>query len=325
MRIAYFGLPLAALLLLEDGHELTSVVLSPVDAPGRRRLGRRLAPSVPWLDARAHTPEQIEALIDATLRDTAPELLVSWFWTRQLQARWLAVPPLGAIGVHPSLLPRHRGPDPYYAAIDAGDQETGVTVHVLEPTYDTGAILAQRRLAVGERNAWQLARALDRPSLGALRELLSSWAHGRAPAPRPQEESLATWAPAPNGAQLQLDWSWDTARMLRRIRALTPLPGVSLEIDSVVFSVTRASACPLTPELAAIEPGEAWVGEEVILRTVDGGLRVESAELPPPDPITEDEEGGEEDGAVLVSGRELARLIGGGRAVVDSVSREEIG
>ena len=67
----------------------------------------------------------------------------------------LEVAPLGAIGVHPSLLPRHRGPDPYFWAIESGDLETGVTAHRLEEEYDTGAILAQRRLAIDASwNSW---------------------------------------------------------------------------------------------------------------------------------------------------------------------------
>ena len=100
----------------------------------------------------------------ARVRAAAPDLLVSWFWTKRIPARLLSVAP--AVGVHPSLLPRHRGPDPYFWAIDAGDETTGVTAHRLDATYDTGPILAQRTLEIRPSwDAWRLARALDRPSL----------------------------------------------------------------------------------------------------------------------------------------------------------------
>ena len=72
-----------------------------------------------------------DALVSA-VRAAEPDLLVSWFWTKKLPASVLAIPRLGTLGVHPSLLPRHRGPDPTYWAIRSGDAITGVTAHRLE-------------------------------------------------------------------------------------------------------------------------------------------------------------------------------------------------
>ena len=240
MKIAYFGLPLGALLLGQDGHELETIVLSPVDAPGRRRLEQR-APHL--VDARSGpegTSAELEARIDATLRAEPVDLLVSWFWTRKLPARWLSRAKLGGVGVHPSLLPRHRGPNPYFWAIDQGDQRTGVTLHRLTEEYDDGKLLASRELLVGERDAWQLARALDRPSLALLREAVTRLTRGDRLAEADQDETLATWAPEPSGAELRVDFGWTTERALRRIRALSPTPGVALEVAGVPLFVTRA-------------------------------------------------------------------------------------
>ncbi|HYQ18592.1 MAG TPA: hypothetical protein VEQ58_22605, partial [Polyangiaceae bacterium] len=85
MKIAYFGLPLGALLLLQDGHDLGPIVLSPVDAPGRRRLSR-LAPRL--LD----TATSDDAAVDDAMSAEQPDLLISWFWTRKLPPRWLEQP-----------------------------------------------------------------------------------------------------------------------------------------------------------------------------------------------------------------------------------------
>ena len=161
MKIAYFGLPLGALLLAADGISLGPIVLSPVEAPGRRRLSS-LFPEL--LDASAESP-RLEEEVEAALARERPQLLVSWFWTRKLPGKWLRAPALGAIGVHPSLLPRHRGPNPYFWSIERGNELTGVTVHRLSEEYDVGPMLGSLALPVGERDAWQLARALDRPSL----------------------------------------------------------------------------------------------------------------------------------------------------------------
>lgn len=283
MKIAYFGLPLGALLLARDGHRLGPVVLAPVEAPGRRRL-RRLAPNAldalessdpPALDERAAA---FEERVSEALAGERPDLLMSWFWTRKLPGEWLELPPLGAIGVHPSLLPRHRGPNPYFWAIDAGDLLTGVTVHRLGTDYDTGNVIASRPLAVGARDAWQLARALDRPSLALLRETASRFARGEVPGEAPQDHRRATWAPEPSGEELRVDFGWTTERVLRRIRALAPTPGLALEVEGVPLFVTRAE--PAAEYVEALLPGEAQLQGSLLLRTGDGAIRVSGAYFP---------------------------------------------
>lgn len=276
-KIGFFGLPLAALLLLEDGHEIRWAVLSPIEAGGRRRLRRALPPGclVDLNDDDLGFERHVDKLFD----ESPVDLVVSWFFTRRIPERWLCRPPLGAIGVHPSLLPRHRGPNPFYWAIDAGDTETGVTVHRLEAEYDTGAILAQRRILVGERNAWQLARALDRPSLGALREVVGDFAAGCPSAGKTQNAEMFTWAPEPTGDQLRVDWNWPTERVLRRIRALSPVPGLALELNGRRFFVTEA--CPASGFPSALLPGEAMLGPRLLLRTGDGAVVVERAQMAP--------------------------------------------
>lgn len=288
IRIAYFGLPLGACLLQHDGHELGLLVLPPVDAPGRRRLARR-SPSTRILSAAPGLGTEgdhdgFSARVESALGELGPALIVSWFWTRRLPARWLALARYGGIGAHPSLLPRHRGPNPYYAAIDAGDQETGVTVHTLTPEYDEGDVLATRAILVGERDSWQLARALDRPSLALLRETVAAYARGEPPVPRAQSREGVTWAPEPEDDALRVVWSWPTERVLRRIRALAPVPGLGLEVEGLELFVTRAVNAERFP--SALEPGEAAVYGEpprLVLRTGDGAIEVLRAVVPAED------------------------------------------
>jgi methionyl-tRNA formyltransferase len=272
MRIGYFGLPLGALLLLEDGHDVRWAVLSPVPAPGARRLGRRVGRDRLALAGESSTSE-LERWVDERFTMGAVDILVSWYWTRLLPERWLGRARHGGIGVHPSLLPRHRGPDPFFGAIDSGDAETGVTVHALAAEYDTGAILAQRRVPVGTRNGWQLARLLDRPGLSLLREVVRKFSVGAAPAPVTQDEALATWAPEPTGDALRVAWSWPTERVLRRVRALSPVPGLALELGSAPLFVTRAESATVYPEV--LLPGEAAIAgtpPRVVVRTGDGAI-----------------------------------------------------
>lgn len=296
MRIAYFGLPLGALLLLHDGTEVDLCVLSPVEAPGRRRIKRLLGDRV--IDARHLPAGVLENAVDLVFAKARPDLLVSWYFTRKLPPRWLAAP-LGAIGVHPSLLPRHRGPDPFFWAIDCGDEKTGVTVHRLVEAYDEGDILLQERMPVGDRNAWQLARALDRPSLSLLRRAVKLFIAGAAPRGVAQDETAATFAPAPTGDLLRVDFRWSTERVLRRVRALAPVPGVPLEVRGVRVVVTEAAPAEDFPK--ALVPGEAaTMMDGIVIRTGDGAVRLSSG-------VVEDEGTGD---VVQVGSKEMLALVG---------------
>jgi methionyl-tRNA formyltransferase len=292
IHIAYFGLPLGALLLSHDGLTPDFCVLSPVAAPGARRLRQRCARV---LDA-AQLGSRLAGAVEAELARQPPDLIVSWFWTRRLPLEWLERARIDAIGVHPSLLPRHRGRNPYYWAIDSGDVETGVSVHRLEAEYDVGAVLERESLVIGERNAWQLARALDRPSLGALRRVVAAYARGDPPRAELQDAALATPAPEPSGEFLRVDFHWPTARVLQRVRALAPVPGVPLNLANRDFFVIAATAT--TAYTPALLPGEAQVAaSRLILRTGDGAIAVDRAALPASD---DDEE------PTVLTGEELA-------------------
>ena len=273
MRVAFVGLPLAALLLLADGHTIVWAGICRRGAIGTRRLkrllGERSVVVLPDLSRHA----------DA-LRSLRPDLLVSWFWTKKIPRAFRQVPPLGAFGVHPSLLPRHRGPDPTFWAIDSGDAETGVTAHVIEDEYDTGAILGQRRLAIDPAwNAWTLAKKLDRPSLALLRATVMAFARGAPPAPVPQDEAGATEASQPDDALLEIRWQDEAAAIVRRVRAASPWPGAFTAIGDDLLTITRARATDDVPR--ALVPGEACVRADgvAVVRARDRGVELLAARI----------------------------------------------
>jgi methionyl-tRNA formyltransferase len=274
MRIAFFGLPLAAVLLVGDGHEIPLAVLSRSDAPGARRLARLIGRT------RVHAKGDLaEPVLLSVLAEIRADLLVSWFWTSKLPVAAVLTARLGGIGVHPSLLPRHRGPDPYYAAIDQGDSETGVSVHRIAGEYDTGAVLAQAVLAIDpEWNAWQLARRLDRPSLRLLRDTVSRLSRGETIEEHVQDESRATWAGTPSLSDCALRWIWPTEKILGRVRALSPAPGAFTELSGRVLTVHRARRAETYPR--ALAPGEAAILDDVaVVRTGDGAVVLLSGEI----------------------------------------------
>ncbi len=270
MRVVFLGLPLAALLLDSDGIDVALAVLARPRSTGARRLSRRLGA------ARVVARPNVDSdAFFAEVRRAAPDLLVSWFFPKRIPARILDVAPLGAVGVHPSLLPRHRGPDPYFWTIESGDTQTGVTAHRLDERYDTGPILAQRLVDVDPSwNAWTLARRLDRPSLALLREIVGAFAEGRPPRETPQLEEDATLAPEPDDELLALSWQDDASRVVRRVRAASPWPGAFTHIGDRCVTLTEARRTTDFPR--ALISGEGAVRRDgvAVVRARDVGVEL---------------------------------------------------
>lgn len=255
MRILYLGLPLGALCLLRAGYELTAACISRPDAPGMRRLRRALG-DTPALER----PDLGDAKVRAALAATRPDLIVSWFWTKRVPRALLAIAPRGGVNVHPSLLPRHRGADPYFWTLRRRDAQTGVTVHRLAEQYDTGPIMLQRSIPVpAGADAWRLAKSLDLPTLTALQEVLERMRGGEDVPARPQDESLATHAPAVTDDDCELRWGEAAEDALALVRAASPEPGAfTASGDATVVildaEVTDAPARTLRPGEAVLTP-----------------------------------------------------------------------
>lgn len=273
LRIVFFGLPLAALLLARDGHDVALAALSRTDSVGLRRAKRVFG------DRLLIKPSVRDPALLERVRALQPDLLVSWFWTTRLPMSLVRAARHGGIGAHPSLLPRHRGPDPTYWAITSGDEETGVTVHRIEADYDTGETLAQERLRIDPAwNAWLLARALDRPSLRLLRATVARFARGEDVRGSAQDPALATQAPAPDDEACAIRWDRPSAAILRQIRALAPAPGAWTEVEGALVTVIRATLAARYPQ--ALAPGEGTVDEgRVLVRTGDGAIELIQAEI----------------------------------------------
>ena len=155
-----------------------------------------------------------------SLRAYAPDIVVMASFDQILTAQTLAVPTGGWLNVHPSLLPRHRGPEPIYWTIVNGDHEAGITVHQTVPRIDAGAIMAQRRIEVyDEDTAGTLTKRLVAQGLGALDETLARLGDGPAD---PVEPRLEQGSYEPPVRQTELDWDQPFERIERLVRAGDP-------------------------------------------------------------------------------------------------------
>ena len=213
-------------------HELIAVVTQPDRPAGRnRRLKeapvKRLAAAagIPIMQPRRlREPEAIAALagLDA-------DLYVVVAFGQILPQAVLDLPKLGTLNVHASLLPRWRGAAPIQAAIRAGDQESGVTIMLLDAGLDTGPILSCRSVALAPDETGQSLHDRLAP-LGAdlLSETIARYLAGDI-RPQVQDDALATYAPQLSKGDGAIDWTRPAAEIERLARAFRPWPGAFTE------------------------------------------------------------------------------------------------
>lgn len=247
--------------LIKDASiELAGVVTQP-DRPQGRGQRRQPSPvrctienpSIPqWAPDRVNDPDTQEIL-----RQAAPDVIVVMAYGQFLGDALLALPPLGCINVHLSLLPRNRGAAPIQWAIANGDKETGVTIMKMVRRMDAGDILDQEPIAIKpDDTAASLGTRLSEAAPPRLLHVLSQLAKGTATA-RPQNENQVTFAPLLKKRDGVVDWNLPAAIIEHRLRAFTPWPGCTTWYDGCQLHIHRATVEPApaaTPE-QPIQPG----------------------------------------------------------------------
>jgi methionyl-tRNA formyltransferase len=232
MRIVFFGTPEFAVpslrALLRERGQVVGVVTQP-DRPHGRSRSALVAPPVKAAassDIPVLQPERpLGDVFLAGLRHLAPDLGVVVAYGHILRPEVLAVPRLGMINVHASLLPRWRGAAPIQHAILAGDTETGVSIMQMDRGLDSGPVLHRIATPIGvEENAGGLSARLAELGAAALGDALALLGSGLA-RPEPQDATGVTFAPKIDRDSARLDWRRDAAALARQVRAFDPAPG----------------------------------------------------------------------------------------------------
>lgn len=241
LRVLFFGttgpLSLASLDAIRADHQIVGVVCARPAAPSgvharivraARAMTRRAPHRVAALAARCGaTLWQIGARRELppaeTLCARQPDVVCVAGFPWKVPTPVLAHTPLGGVNLHTSLLPRHRGPLTLFWVYHANDREAGVTVHRMTDDYDAGDILRQHAFPL-ERGypveALNRRHALVGPPIFC--DVLQALADGTARA-RPQDETLATYAPMVRPGQRMVDFaSWDAERVWHFLAGLFP-------------------------------------------------------------------------------------------------------
>jgi methionyl-tRNA formyltransferase len=247
VRLVYYGTPAIAVppleRLLADGRAPLLVVTRPDRPRGR---GQRSAASpvraaaesrgIPVVTpVRAGAPEELERL-----RALEPDLILLVAYGQILSPALLEIPRIGALNVHFSILPRHRGASPVQAAILAGDAETGVTTMWMTEGLDEGPVYLSEATPIGsQENAGDLAGRLALMGAGALARTLDRIEQGEI-VKTPQDEAGATYAPKIIAAMSLLSVEENAAAFARRVRALEPEPGAYLDLGRERLQILAA-------------------------------------------------------------------------------------
>jgi methionyl-tRNA formyltransferase len=240
----HFGIESLRRLRDHPDIELVGVVTAPP-----RPAGRRQRPTPTDIESVARelevepilTPERLrseEAIASVLALRPGVAVLVDY---GQLVPPGLLGLPHGALNLHPSLLPRHRGASPIPTAILAGDTETGVTLMRMDAGLDTGPIVAQRRVALtGAETGPALETALEPLAAELLADSLGPWLRGELEA-RPQPEDGATVTRVLEREDGRLDPTRPALELERQVRAYQPWPGSFVDTDFGRLAVWRAS------------------------------------------------------------------------------------
>ena len=279
--------------LMEPGYSVVGVYTRPDEAAGR---GRRTAPTPVKEYA---TEREIAVFQPASLRNDraqqqletlAPDLIVVAAYGLFLPPRTLELPPLGCLNVHPSLLPRHRGPSPVASAILSGDTVTGVTVMQIDSGMDTGPVIAARETAIGaEETATDLTDRLFNLGADLLVDVLPRWARGEIHA-EPQDDSRATVTRRLSREDGEIDWTLEATQLARQVRAYQPWPASFTRWNGKMLKVIEASPTQEGPARPP-PPGTVLSLPEgrIAVVTGSGVLEVKRLQLEGKRPVTASE------------------------------------
>src|SRR6266481_1893913 len=216
MRIIYFS---------NQPPEVVNAVIERLEALGQQVLllvttpGPRARPSTEYQSTVANARRDLDILVTSHMRRLAgmlrslePDLIFTTGFSWKLPPELLALPRLGCVNTHPSLLPRYRGPNPLFWQFMNGETQGGLTMHRMDVDFDTGPILVQRAIEIAPDddidNFFPKLLAIGQPLIP---EMLQAVAAGVSGTPQPSEG--ASYAPLCTDVERWLDWTRAAAQL----------------------------------------------------------------------------------------------------------------
>lgn len=283
MKILFAGTPEFAVPSLEalcdSPHEVIALLSKPDRPRGRSRKlvwpeTKKVATErgVPVFQPQdLKTPE-----FEETLKALSPDLIAVVAYGKMLPAAVLDAPPFGCVNVHASLLPSYRGAAPINWAIAKGEKKTGVTTMQIDEKMDSGDILAQREVLIGdEETAEELSKRLSLEGAHLLLETIDRIAKNEI-SPVKQDPAAATYAPLLSRKDGRVDWNRGADEIKNLVRAMIPWPCAYTTLGGKNLKILRALSGP-----GQGKPGEivSLGGESLDVATGNGILQIFSLQI----------------------------------------------
>lgn len=271
MKVVFMGSPDFAVpslqALVDSRHQVAAVVTQPDRPRGR---GKKLIPTpvkqlADRLGLPVLQPDKLTSIKNELLA-IAPEVIVVVAFGKILSPDVLAIPELGCINVHASLLPRYRGAAPIHRAIINGENVTGVTTMFMDRGLDTGDILLKEKLAIHDQDTVgvlhdRLAEAGARLLLETLQRLKTGTI-----ARTPQNDLESTYASPLTGDDEIVNWQQSSYQIKNLVRGLNPWPGARTTLDGKVLKLwqvkdlgTGGDQCSHSGSILEIDPEQGIV------------------------------------------------------------------
>lgn len=276
LRIVYFGTPAFAVptlqRLLGSHHQVVALVSQPDRPKGR---GHHVVPTptkevaiergIPVLQPEKIRTEEFLSQV----RALQPDLGVVAAYGKILPETLLAIPRLGMINVHASLLPAYRGAAPVHRAVMAGDPVTGVTIMRVVKELDAGPMFVWETRPIGpDETSVDVERGLADLGARLAVDVVDALANGTA-VETAQDDARATYAPKITREEGGVDWTLSAQQIHNRVRGLQPWPLVSVRVDGVRYQLHQTA---LTGEATDAAPGTVVeaAAERLDVATGDG-------------------------------------------------------
>ncbi len=171
-----------------------------------------------------------------------PDLIIVAAFGHILPKSILKIPKYGCINVHPSLLPKYRGPAPVKFTILNGEKETGVTITLMTEKVDNGPVIASEKLIIDNQKITNQELERDLARLGAklLIKIIPKWTRDKIK-PKPQDESRATYTKILKKDSGRIDWSKSAQEIERQVRAFDPWPSAFCKAGERILKIWKAS------------------------------------------------------------------------------------
>lgn len=276
-----FAVP-SAQAVLASGYPLAAVYTQP-DRPAGRGRQPRASPMKTWALAAGIPVCQPAALRDpaaqAELAALAPDLIIVAAYGLILPPAVLAIPRLGCVNIHASLLPRWRGAAPIQRALLAGDAQSGICIMRMEAGLDTGPVFARALCPIiPGMTGGELHDRLAGLGAETLRAALPDLLADRL-TPEPQDDADAIYAAKLDKSEAELDWNRSALELERQVLAFNPYPVAQTRLDGQTLRIWRARA---EAESTEALPGTVLreAGDGIVIAAGSGILRLTEVQLP---------------------------------------------